>query len=84
MVSTDYMGRGVFQVDGAKVTRDDRLKVRFEWRGKNYSFNLPKVQREGVTLRLEPDADIASSLPQVSLNASPAYQGKTVGVAVVV
>ena len=82
VVSTDYMGRGVFQVDGAKVTRDDRLKVRFEWRGKNYSFNLPKVQREGVTLRLEPDADIASSLPQVSLNASPAYQGKTVGVAV--
>ena len=82
VVSTDYMGRGVFSIAGEKVKRDDRLKVRFEWRGKNYSFNLPKVQREGVTIRLEPDAEVASSLPQVSLNASPAYQGKTVGVAV--
>ena len=82
VVSTDYMGRGVFSIAGEKVKRDDRLKVRFEWRGKNYSFNLPKVQREGVTIRLEPDADVESSLPQVSLNASPAYQGKTVGVAV--
>ena len=82
VVSTDYMGRGVFSIAGEKVKRDDRLKVRFEWRGKIYSFNLPKVQREGVTLRLEPDAEVASSLPQVSLNASPAYQGKTVGVAV--
>ena len=82
VVSTDYMGRGVFSIAGEKVKRDDRLKVRFEWRGKNYSFNLPKVQREGVTIRLEPDAEVASLLPQVSLNASPAYQGKTVGVAV--
>ena len=90
VVSTDYMGRGVFSIAGEKVKRDDRLKVRFEWRGKNYSFNLPKVQREGVTLRLEPATDVKtlrsseveSSLPQVSLNASPAYQGKTVGVAV--
>ena len=90
VVSTDYMGRGVFSIAGEKVKRDDRLKVRFEWRGKTYSFNLPKVQREGVTLRLEPATDAAtlrsseveSSLPQVSLNASPAYQGKTVGVAV--
>ena len=98
VVSTDYMGRGVFSIAGEKVKRDDRLKVRFEWRGKTYSFNLPKVQREGVTLLLQPDADaatlrssdvkklssseVASSLPQVSLNASPAYQGKTVGVAV--
>ena len=97
-VKTDYMGRGIFQVDGAKVTRDNRLKVRFEWRGKNYSFNLPKVQREGVTIRLEPVADVqalsssdvqtlsssdvASSLPHVTLLASPAYQGETVGVAV--
>ena len=90
VVSTDYMGRGVFSIAGEKVKRDDRLKVRFEWRGKTYSFNLPKVQREGVTIRLEPatdvatlrSLDVASSLPQVSLNASPAYQGKTVGVAV--
>ena len=112
VVSTDYMGRGVFSIAGEKVKRDDRLKVRFEWRGKTYSFNLPKVQREGVTILLQPDADaatlrssevlsplrsesapsgraeklrsseVASSLPQVSLNASPAYQGKTVGVAV--
>ena len=112
VVSTDYMGRGVFSIAGEKVKRDDRLKVRFEWRGKTYSFNLPKVQREGVTLLLQPATDVeklrssevlsplrsesapsgraemlrssevASSLPQVSLNASPAYQGKTVGVAV--
>lgn len=98
VVSTDYMGRGVFSIAGEKVKRDDRLKVRFEWRGKTYSFNLPKVQREGVTIRLEPATDVktlrssdvkmlrssevASSLPQVTLNASPAYQGKTVGVAV--
>jgi hypothetical protein len=81
VVSTDYMGRGVFSIAGEKVKRDDRLKVRFEWRGKTYSFNLPKVQREGVTLLLQPDADaatlssseVASSLPQVTLNASPAY-----------
>lgn len=90
LVSTDYMGRGVFTVAADKVKRDDRLKVRFEWRGKSYSFNLPKVEREGVTLQLQPATDVAasshssvaSSLPQVSLHASPAYQGKTVGVAV--
>lgn len=90
VVSTDYMGRGVFSIAGEKVKRDDRLKVRFEWRGKSYSFNLPKVEREGVTLQLQPATDVAasshssvaSSLPQVSLHASPAYQGKTVGVAV--
>ena len=90
VVSTDYMGRGVFSIAGEKVKRDDRLKVRFEWRGKTYSFILPKVQREGVTLLLQPATDVekfrssevAKSLPQVSLNASPAYQGKTVGVAV--
>ena len=90
VVSTDYMGRGVFSIAADKVKRDDRLKVRFEWRGKNYSFNLPKVEREGVTLKLQPATDVAtsshssvaSSLPQASLHASPAYQGKTVGVAV--
>ena len=78
-ISTDYMGRGVFQTHVGKG--DNRLKARFEWRGKNYSFNLPKVQHEGVTIKLEP-ALTGESLPKVTLQASAAWQGKPLGVAV--
>jgi hypothetical protein len=50
-IKTDYMGRGTFVV----TPSDHRLKASFTWRGKNYSFSLPKAEREGIALRLEND-----------------------------
>ena len=50
-IATTHMGRGVFTVTpGPK-----RLKARFTWRGKDYSFNLPKAEQGGVVLTLEGD-----------------------------
>ena len=48
-ISTNHQGRGVFTV---RVPEDGRLKARFPWHGKNYSFDLPKTEKEGCVLRL--------------------------------
>lgn len=46
--TTQHMGRGSFVVTpGAQ-----RLKATFKWRGKDYSFNLPKAETTGVALTL--------------------------------
>ena len=46
---TTHMGRGVFTVTpGAK-----RLKARFTWRGKTYTFDLPKAEKSGMSLTLD-------------------------------
>lgn len=46
-----YQGRGTVTVTpGAK-----RLKASFHWRGKDYSFDLPKAEETGVTLFLSGD-----------------------------
>lgn len=46
---TDYMGRGSFVV----TPTDNRLKARFTFRGKDYSINLPKVEEQGMAIRIE-------------------------------
>ncbi|MCR5130257.1 MAG: hypothetical protein K6C10_02200 [Prevotella sp.] len=77
VIKTDYMGRGMFELSG-ETTKDNRQKASFNWRGKDYSFNLPKVQKEGMTLRLSAiDAQLSASI-----HASSTYVGKTVAVAV--
>jgi hypothetical protein len=50
-VATSHMGRGVFEVtpDGK------RMKTEFTWRGKQYSFHLPKAEKSGVVLTLDGD-----------------------------
>ena len=50
-VRTTHMGRGVFTV----TPDEQRLKATFTWRGKKYSFNLPKAEQSGVALTLEGD-----------------------------
>ena len=48
-VSTEYMGRGSFVI----TPGDKRLKARFRFRDKDYSFNLPKAEEQGVALMLD-------------------------------
>lgn len=62
-ISTTYSGRGVFTV----TPSDKRLKARFTWHGKDYTFSLPKAEESGVVLRLDDNgrATIATrGLPQ--------------------
>ena len=47
-VKTEYMGRGSFVV----TPSDKRLKAHFTFRGKEYSFNLPKAEKKGLSIRL--------------------------------
>ena len=61
-IKTEYMGRGSFVVTpGSK-----RLKARFSYHDKSYSFSLPKTERQGVAIQLDGDALTiqASGLPQ--------------------
>jgi len=76
-LKTDYMGRGVFELDAA-TTKTERLKASFTWKGKDYKFNLPEAQTEGVAIRLKNSDSQLSAL----LHASSSYVGKTVAVAV--
>ena len=61
-ISTEYMGRGSFKVTPAHR----RLKARFTYHDKEYRFDLPKTERQGVAILLENDALTihASGLPQ--------------------
>jgi len=48
-IASGYMGRGVFAATpGAK-----RMTARFTWRGKDYSFNLPKAEEGGAVMTLD-------------------------------
>lgn len=47
--ATRHMGRGSFTV----TPGDKRLKASFTWHGKDYTFDLPKAEDTGATLRLE-------------------------------
>jgi len=50
-IATSHAGRGLFTVTpGSK-----RLKAMFTWRGKNYTFQLPKAEKRGAVLTLEGD-----------------------------
>ena len=73
-ISTAHMGRGLFRLEGTQLSEKAQLKALFRWRGRDYTFNLPQVQKEGVALLLNKQS--------VSLFASPDYQGKIVGLGV--
>lgn len=52
-----HHGRGAFVV----IPTDKRLKASFSWRGKNYTFDLPKAEKQGATVNIgEGKAQIAS------------------------
>ena len=47
-ISTTHMGRGVFAVTPGQ----QRLEARFTWRGKAYTFKLPKAEQSGAVVSL--------------------------------
>lgn len=47
-ITADYMGRGVFTINGNNPTE----KATFVYKGKTYSFELPKAESKGVALSL--------------------------------
>ena len=55
-VKTDYMGRGVFHYTPSDVQQ----KITFRWEDKDYSFKLPKAEKEGVALHFDPLTRTAS------------------------
>ena len=63
-IRTTHQGRGVFTVD---VPQDGRLRARFTYHGKDYSFALPKAETVGCALQLSENSD--------SLYADIALQG---------
>src|SRR5574344_508268 len=54
-IKTSYMGRGVFTVN----VPDDRMKASFNYKGKEYSFNLPKPENAGAAIQLSPDKKLS-------------------------
>ena len=61
-LATDYMGRGTFLV----TPRDKRLAAHVTFRGKDYRFDLPKAEEQGMAIRLD-HAEVvihAARLPQ--------------------
>lgn len=48
-MQTEYMGRGAVTV----TPGDQRLKASFLWKGKNYSFDLPKADESGATVAVD-------------------------------
>ena len=49
-IATLHQGRGVFTVN---VPESGRMKARFIYNGKDYSFDLPKVEQRGCALHLD-------------------------------
>lgn len=50
-IATDYMGRGVFTLSGDNAAE----KAVFAYKGKTYSFDLPKAEGKGIALSLTQD-----------------------------
>lgn len=48
-LKTDYMGRGTFLI----TPQGNKFKALFTWHGKQYHFSLPKVEKAGLSLRLD-------------------------------
>ncbi len=69
-IQTEYMGRGAFTI----TPSEGKLEARFTFRGKPYSFSLPRAERQGMAIRLQqsllrvetrelpPDKDYAMSI----------------------
>lgn len=62
-IAADYMGRGVFSLSGDDPTE----KAVFAYKGKNYTFALPKAESKGVALSLTRDR---AQVQAVGLNVS--------------
>ena len=53
-IRTNHLGRGSFTVD---VPDDGRMRARFSYYGKDYSFDLPKAEKQGCALHLDATRD---------------------------
>ena len=53
-IATEFMGRGSCMVEPG----DKRLKATFTWRGRDWSFDLPKAEADGVALTVEDDGRV--------------------------
>lgn len=69
-IKTEYMGRGAFTV----TPRHKRLKARFTYLNKNYSFNLPKSEQEGFAIQLDGD--------RLTVNTAGLPQNKAYGLSI--
>ena len=69
-IATSHEGRGTFTV----TPGDKRLKARFTWRGKSYSFNLPKAEQGGVVVSLDGD--------KVTVRGNRLVQGRQYGLSI--
>src|SRR5574344_1614647 len=63
-ISTTYMGRGIFTVKAS----DERMKASFVYKGKNYSFDLPKSETAGAAIQLSSDNKLMIETKGLSAN----------------
>ena len=69
-IATSHEGRGTFIV----TPGEKRLRVRFTWRDKSYSFNLPKAEKGGVVVSLDDD--------KVTVRGNQLVQGRQYGLSI--
>ena len=74
-IKTEYMGRGSFVV----TPSDKRLKAHFTFHDKEYSFSLPKAEKQGVTIMLDDNQlkiNTSQLLPECEYGLSVLCRGK--------
>ena len=71
-ISTAYMGRGIFDLMPIKKP----LEAFFHWKGKDYSFTMPKTLQEGITMTFDMEKRA------VSIQASPSFASRPMALAV--
>ncbi len=54
VLKTEYLGRGTFTL----TPGNRQLKARFSWRDKEWTFNLPKAETNGVALTVTTDRSV--------------------------
>lgn len=71
-ITTSRMGRGVFNIIG-----DSQQKAVFTWKGKDYSFSLPKAESQGITIKLdEQTVTISTNLTSSTFGVAFLCRGK--------
>ena len=74
-IRTEYMGRGSFVV----TPSDKRLKAHFTFLDKEYSFSLPKAEKQGVAIMLDDNQlriNVSQLLPECEYGLSVLCRGK--------
>lgn len=66
-ISTSYMGRGIFTMMPTKKNAE----ASFSWKGKEYSFALPKASSDGITLGYDPERHVVSLQASQLLTSTP-------------